>query len=352
MSRAERGPVQPAGSHARAEGRARDAHRRGLRAAASGHPAVGARYLRAGLLQLGWDEDEDEDDRQPGAGQVREVHHHALAARLLMSLAHLEAEQGRTEYGLRLLDRAEGVAAADDRGVLLSQRGLLLLRMGRSSDALRMLDDAVALLEGNETETAVLARALLNRGVLHLTTGHFRRARADLAWSERIAADAGLDLIAAKAVHNQGYCDLLAGDIPAALQLFNAAADSYRLSAPGFLPVLGTDKARALLAVGLADDAARELDSAIGAFRRQRLDQDLAEAELARAQAALAAGEPAIARRWAAAAERRFRRRGNDACACPGRTHPVACADGLTRPPWADRRARRCCSPSGCATAG
>ena len=31
-------------------------------------------------------------------------------------------------------------------------------------------------------------------------------------------------MIAAKALHNLGYCDLLAGDIPAALQLFNAAA--------------------------------------------------------------------------------------------------------------------------------
>ncbi len=61
----------------------------------------------------------------------------------------------------------------------------------------------------------------------------------------------GHDLIAAKALHNLGYCDLLAGDIPAALQLFDAAADGYRLSAPGFLPVLAMDKARALLAVGL-----------------------------------------------------------------------------------------------------
>ena len=125
----------------------------------------------------------------------------------------------------------------------------------------------------------------------------------------------GHDLIAAKALHNLGYCDLLAGDIPAALQLFNVAADAYRLSAPGFLLVLATDKARALLAAGLAGDAASELDGAMASFRRQRLDQDLAEAELARAEAALAAGELAAARRWAAAAERRFRQRGNDACA-------------------------------------
>ena len=51
-------------------------------------------------------------------------------------------------------------------------------------------------------------------------------------------------------------------------------------------------------------------------FRRQRLDYDLAEAELARAEAALALGEPSVARRWAAAAARRFRRQDNEACAC------------------------------------
>src|SRR5229473_3547171 len=75
------------------------------------------------------------------------------------------------------------------------------------------------------------------------------------------------------------------------------------------------DRARALLAAGLAADAATELDSAISSFRRQRLEQDQAEAELARSQAALGAGDHAAARRWAATAGRRFRRRGNDAWA-------------------------------------
>ena len=79
--------------------------------------------------------------------------------------------------------------------------------------------------------------------------------------------------------------------------------------------MLATDKARALLAVGLSSDAIAELDGAIAAFRRLRLDQDLAQAELTLAQAALAAGELTAARRWAVAARRRFRRQGNAACA-------------------------------------
>jgi hypothetical protein len=306
MPPAERHQAQPT----RAQSRARAAHQRGLRAGNAGRPAVGARHLRAGLSELGW----HEHAAQPDARQVPEAGR-ALAGRLLMSLAHLEAEQGRTDYGLRLLDRAETLAAPQDKGVLLAQRGLLLMRTWRGDAALQTLDTAIAMLAGNPAETEIFAGTLLNRSFLHLNAGDVRRARADLAWCQRTAAKAGLDLVAAKAVHNHGYCDLLAGDIPAALHRFDFAAGIYRLSAPGNLPVLGMDKARALLAAGLADDAAAELDSAITAFRRQRLDQDHAEAELARSQAALAAGDLVAARRWAAAAEQRFRRRGNTECA-------------------------------------
>jgi CHAT domain-containing protein len=332
MSRAERRPARSDRSLARAESLARAAHERGWREGNVGRPAVGARYIRAGLRQLDW----AEDGEQPDAQQVHEAHH-ALASRLLIVLAGWESLQGRTEYGLHLLDRAEGLAPAEYRGLLQGQRGQLLMRTWRGSEALKTLDGAVTLLEGDQADTTNLAIALLNRSFAYLNTGEVRRARLDLIWCQRVAADGGDDLNAAKALHNLGYCKLLTGDIPAALQLFDAAADTYRLIAPGNLPVLAMDKARALLAAGLAGDAASELDSAMAAFRRQRLDQDLAEAELARSEAALAAGEPAVARRWAAVAERRFLRHANDACAClaeltrlrarsisPGRRAPMA----------------------------
>jgi CHAT domain-containing protein len=311
MPRAERRSYHSAGPRARAESRARAARERALRAGNAGRPAAGARYVRAGLRELGWAEDAGKPDRE----QV-DSRHHGLAARLLGILAEAEAEQGRTEYGLHLLDRAESLAVADGRGIVFLQQGLIFMRTWRKGDALRALDEAVALLEGNSAETANLAVALLNRSYVHLNAGDVRRARPDLIWCQRVAADEGHDRVTAKALHNLGYCDLLTGDIPAALQLFNAAARAYRLNAPGFLPILAMDKARALLAAGLAGDAASELDEAMASFRRQRLGHDLAEAQLARSEAALAAGEPAIARRWAAAAEHRFRRQGNDTLAC------------------------------------
>jgi tetratricopeptide (TPR) repeat protein len=292
----------------RAESRAREARWRALREGNAGRPAVGARYARAGLRQLGWTEGAGQPDRQ----QVPETHR-GLAARLLGILAEWESKQGRTEYGLHLLDRAEGLAPADDRGVLLLQRGLLFMRTWRRSEALRVLDEAIVLLEGIPAETPNLASALINRSFAHLNAGDVRQARADLVWCRRVATDESHDVHAAKVLHNLGYCDLLAGDIPVALQLFDAAAGAYRRNAPGMLPVLAMDKARALLAAGLAGDAASELDDAMALFRRQRLDYDLAEAELTRAEAALAAGEPVAACRWAKAAERRFRRHGNGA---------------------------------------
>ena len=89
----------------------------------------------------------------------------AVAARLLISLAHLEAEQGRTEHGLHLLAVAEEMTAPADRGVLLSQRGLLLMRTWRIAEALRLFDAAVPLLDGYP-DVRVLARLLLNRGFL------------------------------------------------------------------------------------------------------------------------------------------------------------------------------------------
>jgi tetratricopeptide (TPR) repeat protein len=311
MPPAERRSARSRRSLARAESLAREARERGIQEGNIGHPAAGARYARAGLRHLGW----REDGEQPDARQVHATHH-ALATRLLATLAVWESEQGRTEYGLRLLDRAEGMAATENHGQLFLQRGRIFSLIGRGGEALSMLDSAIALLKGDPAETANLAAALLNRSFVHLNAGDVRRARADLLWCQRVAAADGHDRMTAKALHNLGYCDLLAGDIPGALQLFDAAGDGYRRYAPGVLPILAMDKARALLAAGLAGDAASELDQAMTSFRRQRLDHDLAEAELARSEAALGVGEPGTARRWATSAERRFRRHGNDAYAC------------------------------------
>jgi hypothetical protein len=207
------------------------------------------------------------------------------------------------------------MVAPADRATLLQQRGLLLLRAGRIDAAQRQLDAVLPAL-AQDGEPVVLARTLLNRAVSHLTAGRIRLARADLERCRELAQRHGLDLIAAKCLHNIGYCEMLAGDIPAALRSYDAAAGSLRrLGATGLLPVSTLDRSRALLAAGLDREAGRELEAAIELFRQQRLAQDHAEAELARAQAALYAGDLAAARWWSGRAARRFTRRGNPAWA-------------------------------------
>ena len=296
----------------------------GLRAMNTGHPDVAARLMHEGLALLGW--------RQPADGGTDDLpaEHQAPAARLLRSLSLVEAELGHARYGLRLLDSAQRLSATTDhdRGVLLMQRGTILMRTGRWHEALAQLTAAEPLLEADPYQ---LAGVLMNRGVLYLSTGNVRRARGDFVKGRTVAGAANLELQVAKATHNLGYCELLGGDVPSALTLFGAAASVYRLIAPGLMPALETDRARALLAVGLADEAASELDSAIAAFRRRRSDQDCAEAELDRAHAALAAGDAQTARRWSAAAIRRFRARGNDAWAALA-AHPAARSGGQRVP--------------------
>jgi hypothetical protein len=90
-------------------------HTKAVAAAAAARPAVAANHLRAALRLLGWP-----DRPQPWP----------WTARLLITLAHAEAEQGRTDYGFALS------TGRDPRGPerprhLLQQRGLLELRRGR-----------------------------------------------------------------------------------------------------------------------------------------------------------------------------------------------------------------------------
>ncbi|MEU4227214.1 CHAT domain-containing protein [Nonomuraea sp. NPDC026600] len=283
----------------------RAARLHGLAVAATddGHPGLAARRLRQGLALLRW-----EAGAPPEAGDPERA---ALLTRLLTSLAHAEAEQGHSARGTELLGEAQRWAPPAELAIVQGQRGLMYLRTGRTAEALELLDLAVPRL----ARSVELARVLLNRSVIHLMTGKAGLARADARRSAELARAHGHEVIEAKARHNDGYCDLLLGDIPTALAVFGEVERAYRRVNPGFLPVLALDQARALLAAGLADEAGRTLDGALDGFRKQRLMQDYAEAELARAQAALHAGRFAEARAWARRAEDRFRRRRSPAWA-------------------------------------
>ena len=147
---------------------------------------------------------------------------------------------------------------------------------------------------------------LLNRGAVHLLRRDLRAARTDLSASARLAAELGMTRQEFKAQHNLGYAEFLAGDIPAALRAF-ALADA--LDTDVSRSVWFLDRARVLMEAGLLEEADQALASATELLRRERANQDRAEAELARAEVALLQGDWTLAKTHSTRARRDFRRR-------------------------------------------
>ncbi|HET8641376.1 MAG TPA: CHAT domain-containing protein [Pseudonocardiaceae bacterium] len=236
-----------------------------------------------------------------------------VRAQVLASLAYAEAEQGRVDLGLRLLEQAgELVATGGDpeiRGLLHLQRGSILVRQGQSMAAIADLDEAVRLFAGNPEYEC---RALLNRSALHLYSGNANGARADLRRCTAIATSHRLPALNAKARTNLSYLSYLTGDLPAALRDSDAALSDPALRTSPFRAIFLGGRAEALRAAGLTREADADLAEAIEILRKAKLTHDLAEAQLARAEVALLDGRPDIARRVAGQARRGFLRRGNE----------------------------------------
>lgn len=244
-----------------------------------------------------------------------------LRVRVLVSFGYAQAESGSHNDGLARLDEAaahlDGVPAGPLRaeldGLVLCYRGLLLHRAGKTVEGIELFDAAVQRLTetGEVADPDLLAATYLNRGYAYIELSQVVRAGADFRLCLELCTEHGLGVVADKARHNLGYVEYMMGELPAALRHYAAVERSYRLNTPGLLPALRLDQARALLAAGLAVDAGRHLDDVIPRLRAQRAGQDLAEAEVTSAAAALLDGRVAEARRLARSAQRRFTRRGN-----------------------------------------
>ena len=195
-------------------------------------------------------------------------------------------------------------------GLLQGQRGILLRRSGRDGEAAAAYGRALASFDPDR-QPLQYARVRLNRSMMHLAAVRLEAARADLDSCLTIADAHDLPLMAAKARHNLGLLDFVAGDLPSALGAFRVAAAEYTERAPGMLPQLSLDRARALVAAGLLTDAEAELRQVVRRLAGQRLEQDLAEAHLALAEVALLAERPADVRPHARRALVILRRRGN-----------------------------------------
>jgi tetratricopeptide (TPR) repeat protein len=269
-------------------------HATGLAATDDDRPALAARRYRAALRTL--------DAAESALPELR--------ARVLVSLAWAESERGQVDNGFRLLDQAEPLLPPDRRAVLRAQRALLLKRSGRNELALREYDAAVAGL--SEQDSALdLVKALNNRSLVHLEAGRVGQARDDLRRCMRIASGHGLALNVAICRINLGCLYVVAGDLPAALRAFAVARREYETLAPGRLPELAVERARALVAAGLSREADLELAFATGQAHRLQQSHVYADALQTRAEAALLAGRPQAVADWAGQARDRFLERRN-----------------------------------------
>lgn len=246
-----------------------------------------------------------------------------LLVRVLVTLYNVEAELRGTPYRHDHLERAETIAtrigAADLAFTVDNAQGLRAMRDGDVEVAVRHFSDAEDHIAAAPARDAGIL--LLNRGTLRLQQLSLIQARDDFnrclalvegaasASPERAAPDAALTQLAFMARHNLGYTEFLFGNLPAALRAMDSAA---RMPVEEMHGICHLDKARVLIAAGLIDAADRSLQLAAEEFRRGRLHQELAEAELARAECAMLALNPKSARALAGSARTRLKRRSND----------------------------------------
>ena len=216
---------------------------------------------------------------------------------------------GRSQQGLAILDRAVEASRGDMAGRVLMRRASVLRDLGRFHEAHQDLSRALPYFR-RAGDTVWEARSLTHRAVVFLGLGLPGRAAADWARAEEMYATSGQEFEYAKARHNRGCMSLSRGDLPEALTYFDEAGSRYD-ELGETMPDLAIDRCSALLAAGLAEEAARETDAALG---RLPLEGGIAykKAELlfAAATAALAAGQPADARQRATQAHRLFRAQG------------------------------------------
>jgi tetratricopeptide (TPR) repeat protein len=228
-------------------------------------------------------------------------------ADVLATLGVALVHAGRTRLGLAAFERGVGRGSAHTRARVLYRRAYSFWVLGRHREALDDVRRAVPVLRQAQ-DVIWVARSLTLRATVHLALGALDRAAADFAAAERLWGTTGQEHDKADAVEWRAMTAFRAGDIPAALRLFDEAAERYTaLDTPTFM--LSIRRCEVLRAAGLAPEALAEADAAIAALDRvggQRTRK--AELLLAAAGAAGPAGAPEKAVDRAAAAVRLFAR--------------------------------------------
>ncbi len=238
----------------------------------------------------------------------------SIASRVAITRALTTLHLGRTDDALALLDAAERNASGADRAHLLLQRALVHHRLGDLDQALTGYHGALDLLVVDEDAVAI-ARVHANLSVLHAHRFEVDAAGHHGVLAIRLADELGQEMLAAGSEHNLGYAFARAGDLAAALDLMASAEARFeRMADSGAqLAIMQADRADVLLKAHLLDDARDEADRALAAMEADGNVTDTADISLLAARARLAAGDLDGARAAARRAAALFERHGRSA---------------------------------------
>lgn len=229
-----------------------------------------------------------------------------VAGEARMTLAFALAERGRPRQALDQIGQALGELDGVARARALTQRGTILLELGRHSEAVRSYRSALPVLREAE-DLLWIYRVVSNRGLAHAYRHEFAAAEADLRQAERLAGELTLQLAVGFAQANLAYVLGLRGEVAAALEYSTRAEERIRAH-QAQLGELLKDRSELLLSVRLVAEARETAQQAVTEYQREQRGMKLPQVRLVLAQAALLDGDVGSAAGQARHAVREFTR--------------------------------------------
>lgn len=231
-----------------------------------------------------------------------------LAGEAQMSLASALVLRGAPGPAFESIEAALARLAGASAARARTQRSAILQELGRVDEALEDLRQALPVLRrSGDAEWEM--RALSNRSLLLASRRQFAAAESDLLRAQQLCVQHGMTLAGAYVEQNLGCVHADRGDIPAALEHFDAAAARYRELGLEVGSLL-VDRANALLSVRLVTEARENAEAAVDVFAGQGRKVHLPEAQLLLSTTALLQNDIETALSASRAAARAFARLG------------------------------------------
>jgi tetratricopeptide (TPR) repeat protein len=211
-------------------------------------------------------------------------------AQVRMNLVGPLAARGDVEGALAAADAAAPVLRGGDADRLAANRACALARGGRMAEALTIARQVLPGLRARD-DVVTLVGLLGNLGLLRAFHGDLTGADADLTEAADTAERAGLRHQSALARGNLAFVAARRGDVPRALDLYDAVEPELAGAAERCAQ-LRLDRAETLIAVGLAAEARPLLTATLADVAAAGYAADIADGLLLLAYAELADGAP------------------------------------------------------------